>query len=100
MNTSNTPNNAAPLWGILSIVLAPVGLLIVMYFAFTDGWGFARWTIIFAQYLTLSLLGSGMAAGLAGVIRREQPKWPSVIGLVMTICIIGLIVFFFHSLDD
>jgi hypothetical protein len=50
--------------------------------------------------LLLVLLGSGLASGIAGVIRQEQPGWLSGIGLVMTIFITGLIAFFFYSLDD
>ena len=102
MNPSNLRNNSDPLFGILSMVLAHLGLLLVVYFASAGGWGVVhhRWMIVFAQYLLLLLLGSGLASGIAGLIRRERPRWPSITGLVMTIGITGLIVLFFHSLDD
>jgi hypothetical protein len=94
--------SAAGTAAILSLVLSPLGLLIVVYFASAAGWGVVnpRGVIVFAQYLLLSLLGSGMASGIAGVVRREQPRWLSVSGLILTICIISAIALFFHSLDD
>jgi hypothetical protein len=48
----------------------------------------------------LYLLGSGLISGVAGIIRREQPRWLSISGLILTIGIIGGIELFFYSLDD
>src|SRR5262245_22102566 len=102
VKTSNLPNSSLSLLGVLSMSLAPLGLLLVVYVASAGGWGIVhpRWVIVFAQYLLLALLGSGLASGVAGVIRREQPGWLSVSGLVMTIFIICLIALFFYSLND
>jgi hypothetical protein len=102
MNTSNASNKPTPIWGILSLVLSPLGLLIVVYFASAAGWGVVhpRRVITFAQYLLMALLGSGLASGVAGMVKREQPGWFSVSGLILTICIISAIALFYHSLDD
>jgi hypothetical protein len=102
MDTTNTAHQPTPIFGILSLTLSPLGLLIVVYFASAAGWGFthSRGLIVFAQYLLLSLLGSGLASGIAGMVSREQPRWLSVSGLIMTICITSFIALFFHSLDD
>jgi len=102
MNTSNTSDTSVPIWGILSIVQAPLGLLLVVYFASAAGWGavHSRWLITSAQYLLIFLLTSGLASGIVGVVRRDEPRWPSVTGLMLTICITGVIALFFNSLDD
>jgi hypothetical protein len=77
-------------------------LLLVIYFASGAGTGVthSRGFIVFAQYLLLALLGSGLASGIAGVIRREQPVWLARTGLMLTIFITSLIALFFYSLDD
>ncbi|HEU0294041.1 MAG TPA: hypothetical protein VFR47_14970 [Anaerolineales bacterium] len=102
MNVSNTSHQPAPIGGILSMILSPLGLLLVMYFASGAGTGVthSRGVIVFAQYLLLTLLGSGLASGIAGVIRREQPGWLARTGLMLTIFITSLIALFFYSLDD
>ena len=102
MNTSNISTKPAPIWGILSLALSPLGLLIVIYFASGAGTGavHSRGVITFAQYLLLSLLGSSLASGVMGLVRREQPKWLSVSGLILTFCIISAIGLFSYSLDD
>ena len=102
MNTTNTAHQPSPVFGVLSLILSPLGLLLVVYFASAASWGAVhpRWVIIFAQYLLLALLGSGLASGIAGMIRREQPGWFSVNGLILTIFITGLVALFFYSLDD
>jgi len=102
MKIFNPPSNSDPILGILSIVLAHLGFMLVFYFASAGGWDIVhpRWIIVFAQYLLLALLGSGLATGIAGLIRRERPRWPSITGLVMTMFITGLIALFFNSLDD
>lgn len=102
MSILNASDKQMPLWGILSIVLAPLGLILVFSFASAGGWGFVpiRSVIVFAQYLLLALLGSGMAASIIGMVRREQPRWLSVSGLILTLCTIAAIAFFFYSLDD
>jgi len=102
MNTSNTSDTSVSIWGFLSIVLAPLGLLLVVYFASAAGWGAVhpRWLTTSAQYLLIFLLASGLASGIVGVIRRDEPRWPSVTGLMLTICISCIIALFFHSLDD
>jgi hypothetical protein len=50
--------------------------------------------------LLLVLLGSGLVSDITGVFKREQPRWLSVAGLILTICIIIGIELFFYSLDD
>ena len=102
MNTSNASKNLGSIRRILSIVLAPVGLLLVVYFASAGGWGAVhpRWLIISAQYLLIFLLGTGLASGIVGVVRRDEPMWTSITGLIVTTCITGAIALFFHSLDD
>jgi hypothetical protein len=55
---------------------------------------------VFAQYLLLFLLGSGLVFGIAGMASREQPAWLARTGLLLTILITGLIALFFYSLDD
>src|SRR5688572_17126433 len=97
INSSNASIKSTPIWGILSMVLAPLGLFLVIYFASGARWGavHSRGVIVFAQYLLLALLGSGLVSGVAGVIKREQPRWLSVAGLILTICIIGAIALFF-----
>ena len=102
MNPTKPAQQPIPIFGILSLLLAPLGLLIVVYFASGAGWGLVhpRWAIVFAQYALLFLLGSGLASGFAGIVRREQPTWLSTKGLILTICITGAIALFFHSLDD
>ena len=102
MNASNRLNRPLPISGILSLSLSPLGLLLVIYFAAAGDWGIVhpRAIIVSAQYLLLSLLGSGLAAGIVGVARREQPQWLSVSGLISTICITTMIAVFFYALDD
>ena len=102
MNTIHTSEKRTPFWGILSMVLAPLGLLLVIVFASAGDWGVipSRRVIVFAQTLLLALLGSGMVSGVIGVARREQPRWLSVSGLILTVSIIGTIALFFYSLDD
>src|SRR5215510_9003912 len=102
MNASKPAHEPSAIFGILSLILASLGLLIVVYFASAAGWGIVRprWIIVFAQYLLLSLLASGLASGIAGAVRREQPRWLSITGLLLTVCITGAIAYFFHSLDD
>ena len=74
MNTPNAFRKPALIWGILSLVLSPLGLLLVVYFASAAGWGVVhpRRVIVFAQYSLLLLLGSGLASGVTGVVRHEQ----------------------------
>ena len=75
MNMSDTTDKLIPVWGILSLALAPLGLLLILYFASGAGLGVvhARRVIVFAQYLLLILLGSGLVSGVAGMVRRERP---------------------------
>jgi hypothetical protein len=102
MNSLGVSDKPTPIWGILSTVLAPLGLLLVVCFASGARWGavHSRAVIVFAQYLLLALLGSGLVSGIARVLKREQPRWLSVAGLILTICITTVIALFFYSLDD
>ena len=102
MNTFNASDKPTPVWGILSLVLAPLGLLIVIYFASGAGSGVThpRWLITLAQYLLLALLGCSTVSGIVGLAKREQPRWLCLSGLILTICIISAIALFFYSLDD
>jgi hypothetical protein len=84
------------------MALAPLGLFLVIYFASGARWGIvhSRGVITVAQNLLLVLLGSGMLSGFIGIARREQPRWLSIAGLILTFCIIRAIALFFGSLDD
>lgn len=96
MHTFNGPTRIS---GILSLVLSPLGLLMVARFALFPE---ARMVIAprVAQLILVSLLRSGLASGIAGLIRREHPGWLSVSGLLLTVCITGVIGLYFYSLDD
>jgi hypothetical protein len=102
MISTNASDKPTPIWGFLSLVLAPLGLLLVVYFASGARWGavHSRGVIVFAQYLLLSLLGSGLISGIVGVVKREPSRWLSVTGLIVTICVTRAIALFFYSLDD
>src|SRR5262245_19785240 len=102
MNASDTSRQSASIAGILSMFLSPLGLLLVVYFASGAGSGVTppRAVIIFAQYSLLALLGSGLASGMVGVARREEPIWLSRMGLILTLVITSIIAFYFYSLDD
>jgi hypothetical protein len=96
MQTSIGPT---PISGILSLVLSPLGLLVVVCFALFPE---AQMVIAprLAQFILASLLTSGLASGIAGLIRREHPSWLSVSGLLLTVCITGVIGLYSYSLDD
>ena len=102
MSTSNASIKSVPVWGTLSVTLAPLGLLLVLYFAAGAGWGVVhpRWFIVFSQYLLLVLLGSGLVSSAVGLVRGEQPRWLSFSGLILTLLIIISIAVFLLSLDD
>jgi hypothetical protein len=97
MHTAKIDHPSAPIFGILSLILAPFAVLIVVYFASGTSWGFSqpRRVIVFAQCLLLFLLGSGLTSDIAGVVRCEQPRWLSINGLLVTIRITGAISLFF-----
>lgn len=102
MNSSTISKKPIPVWGILSMALAPLGLLLVIYFASGASWSAVhpRRIIVFAQYMLMFLLGSGLISGITGVAKREQPSWLSASGLLLTICITAALALFFYSLDD
>jgi hypothetical protein len=102
MKDSSASTKPGLSWGMLSLVLSPLGLLLVFYFASAGGWGIvqSRRVIIFAQYLLIALLGSGLLSGIVGLARREEPKSVAVSGLIVTISVTLAIALFFASLDD
>jgi hypothetical protein len=98
------PSNpsAHPIFGTLSVALAPLGLLLVALFAAGSPFGESpsRQVIVFAQSLLIVLLGGGLHSGLAGLLRGEQPRARSLFGVLLTIAITLTIALFFASLDD
>ncbi len=98
MGTTNTSNPPRPIWGILSLVLAALGLLVSLYFLLFGGilqplWFF--WLEI-ALFLVLFLLG--FMSGLIGVIRQELPKWLSYSGTILTLLLTAIAILFLNWL--
>ena len=87
MTTPDVSNPPRPVWGILSVTLAALGLLIVLYFALFGGIPHSLGSIRFALILLLVLLLFGLITGLMGVTRHELPRWLSITGLILTICV-------------
>ena len=54
----------------------------------------------FLQYFLLILLGTGFLLGGIGVIKREQPRWLSRSGLLLTLFVLGTLTVIFHWLED
>ena len=96
--TLNSSSRPAPLFGILSLILSPLGLLVVVFFA-TIPEAAQIMKPRFAQGLLLGLLAVGFCSSIVGIARKERSKL-SVYGLVTTVGIIGLLALFFNSLDD
>jgi len=96
--TLNTSSRPAPLFGILSLILSPLGLLVVIFFAIIP----EASQILkprFAQGLLFALLAVGLCSSIVGIVRKERSKL-SVYGLATTLGIIGLLALFFNSLED
>lgn len=87
-----------PIWGILSIILATLALLVIVYFALFGGIPYPLLFIRFALILLLALLVFGLVTGLIGFIQNEQPRWVSVTGLILTICLIVVAALFLNWL--
>ena len=87
-----------PIWGILSLILATLALLIVVYFLLFGGIPYSLVFIRFALILLLVLLVVGLITGLMGVIQGEQPGWVSRSGLILAIGIALFSVLFLNWL--
>ena len=74
--TLSTANRPAPISSIVSLVSSPFGLLL------------------------LTLLAIGIALAVAGLLRREHPRWLAVCSRSVTIGITSMIGLFFAALDD
>jgi len=97
--TLSTANRPAPISSIVSLVSSPFGLLLVLLFA---AFPILRTTIPprVAQLLLLTLLAIGIALAVAGLLRREHPRWLAVCSRSVTIGITSMIGLFFAALDD
>ena len=83
----------------MSLVSSPFGLLLVLLFA---AFPILRTTIPprVAQLFLLTLLAIGIALAVAGLLRREHPRWLAVCSRSVTIGITSMIGLFFAALDD
>jgi hypothetical protein len=94
-----TPNpSSSPIRGILSIILATLALLIVVYFLLFGGIPHSLLFIRIALILLLVLLVFGLITGLMGVTESEQPGWVSRSGLILSIGISVFSVLFLNWL--
>jgi len=98
MGTPNTSNPPWPIWGILSLILAALGLLVSLYFLLFGGIVQPLWLfwLVIAFFLVLFLLG--FMSGLIGVVRRELPKWLSFTGSILTFLLIIAAILFLNWL--
>ena len=93
------PNpSSSPIRGILSVILAILALLIVVYFLLFGGIPHSLVFIRVALILLLVLLVLGLVTGLMGVTQGEQPRWVSMSGLILTIGISVFSVLFLNWL--
>jgi hypothetical protein len=101
MNSVNSSGKSTPIWGLLSLVLSPLGLILTVYIALGAGSGDINLgRIIPTLYLLIFFLGSGLLSGIFGIIKRESPTGLSIAGFLLNTCIISTIAFFLYSLDD
>jgi hypothetical protein len=91
MHTSNRP---APIFGVLSVALTPVAALIVFLAQRTiealvgrPSDGLIHATALFGW----ACVAAGLASAPLALVRRERPRWLPVFGLVLTLCLIGLL---------
>ncbi len=70
------------LFGILSLVGIPLSILVFVASAGRGSAEFGAWAAIGACWITL--FGSFVCA-VIGLIRKERPLWPAVIGLIFSI---------------
>jgi hypothetical protein len=75
-----------PICGILSVALAPLGLLIG-YFAGTFWPTPPAGFVVAIVILSLAISLAGLVFAVAGLARRERMRWLPVIGLILNVCI-------------
>lgn len=73
----------------LALLLAYVASALVEALVERPPHGVARAIVLLAQVCILT----GLAMGLAGLVRRERLWWLPVIGWISTICIVGLLLY-------
>ena len=105
----NTPGRTIPIWGVLSVVLTPLAALFAALSALIaesliekpEGLsmhehipGFTRFVVL----TTIAIIAAGLVSAVIASLKRERPRWLPIVGVISTICLIG--VFHFLALPD
>jgi hypothetical protein len=112
MSRSNASGQTIPIWGMMSVALTPLaGLFAHLVTVIVEGtWGspFTQsYTVERGSALDAAILGADRAVLLVawamiafGVIsaviasaKRERPRWLPAVGVVSTVCIMGLLLY-------
>jgi hypothetical protein len=101
----------SPVCGMLAVALPPLGLPLIYCFAvmaeaiggspFTQA---SRWSNAEAAMVVVNIvvkllfvcLLAGLPLGLAGWLRRERLRWLSVLGMILTVCLVSYFVTVMH----
>jgi hypothetical protein len=90
----NTSDRRAPTFGILSVTMTSLGILVACLAASLNADQLPRAAIgTVLLVMTLSILG-GLVLAITGLIRRERLSWLSITGLAATLGCIGCAVVF------
>jgi hypothetical protein len=98
-----------PIWGILSLALAPLGEISVTVLAIAaealvrkpPGIPLSVYlpgATLAAVLWTMVCLGTGLMSGIIALVTREQPRWLAIAGLVSTLSL-ALLFLYVTSVD-
>ena len=105
MSGLSTSRRAMPIWGILSVALTPLAALLAILAAVIieqivvepEGMSIHSYipgTTRVVVLGTLAIILAGVVSAIVALVKRERPRWLPVLGLALTLCLIGL----FHYL--
>jgi len=105
----NSSKRTIPVWGILSIALTPLAALFAALSALIAeslvekpaGLSMHEHIPVFTRFMvltTVAIIAAGLISAVIASLKRERPRWLPIVGVVSTICLIG--VFHFLSLPD
>ena len=101
MSRLSTSRRAVPIWGILSVALTPLaallailaGVIVELLVVKPEGMSMHSYITVTTRVVvlgTLAIILTGVVSAFVALVKRERPRWLPVLGLALTLCLIGL----------
>jgi hypothetical protein len=103
--SSHGSDQPRPVFGLLSLVLGPLVVLVTFFFtsliagSLEPNW-FSEYPQYFMQYFWLAFLAASLVTSVASLLKREQPRWVFMSGVVLTVSMLTFLTLFLGWLED